>query len=58
MAKPVAYADSRLPYRSRSEYYYSDKATKGQNVKEQCPGGGSPGMPEETDPMLRYGGRI
>ena len=51
MAKSVAYADSRLPYRSRSEHHYSDKATKGEDVKEQCPGGGGPGMPAETDPM-------
>jgi len=29
MAKLVAYGDSGLPYRSRSEHHYSDKAAKG-----------------------------
>jgi len=58
MAKLVAYADSRLLDCSRSEHHYCDKATKAENVKEQCPGGGSPGMSAERDPMLRYGAPI
>ncbi len=37
MAKFMAYGDSGLPYRSHSEHHYSDKATSGENVKEQCP---------------------
>ena len=39
MAKFVAYGDSGLPYRSRSEHHYSDKATRGENVKEQYSSG-------------------
>ena len=50
----MAYADSRLPCRSRSEHQYSDKATNGENVKEQCPGRASPEMSAEMEPMLGY----
>jgi hypothetical protein len=51
----MAYADSRLPCGSRSEHHDSDKATHGENVKEQCPGGASPEMSAETVPMLGDG---
>ena len=54
----MAHADSRLPYRSRSEHHYSHKPTKGEDVKEQYPRGGSPGILAQTDPVLRHGGRL
>ena len=58
MAKVVAHGDSGLPYRSHSEHHYSDKTTKEEDVKEQCPDGGSQGMSTEPEPELCYAGRI
>ena len=58
MAKFMAYGNPGLPYSSRSEHHYSDKATKAQNVKEKCPDRGGLEISGESYSIQCYRGSI
>jgi len=54
MAEFVANANVGFSYRCRSEHHYSDKAIKGEDVKEQCPDSTNPEISPEAHPLHAF----